>query len=78
MPGFDFDTLTDRRGTHSSQWDNMETLFGVSPKDGLGMWTADSDYATAPCVRDVVRAAADHSLFGYFADYRDYHDAIAW
>lgn len=78
MPGFDFDTLTDRRGTHSSQWDYMETLFGVSPKDGLAMWTADSDYGTAPCIREVVREAADHGVFGYFADYRDYHDAISW
>ena len=57
MTGFDFDTLTDRRGTHSSQWDNMEPFYGVSPKDGLAMWTADSDYGTAPCIREVVRAA---------------------
>jgi cysteine-S-conjugate beta-lyase len=78
MPGFDFDTLTDRRGTHSSQWDNMEPLFGVSPKDGLGMWTADADYGTAPCIREVVREAANHGQFGYFADYRDYNVAISW
>jgi cysteine-S-conjugate beta-lyase len=78
MPGFDFETLTDRRGDHSSQWDNMEPLFGVSPKDGLGMWTADSDYGTAPCIRRAVREVADHGVFGYFADYRDYHDAISW
>ncbi len=78
MSRFDFDTLIDRRGTHSSQWDRMEPLFGVSPQDGLGMWTADSDYGTAPCVRSVVREAAEHGVFGYFADYGDYNDAISW
>ncbi|WP_347312398.1 MalY/PatB family protein [Defluviimonas sp. SAOS-178_SWC] len=73
-----FDDLIDRRGTHSSKWDLMEKLFGVSPKDGLAMWTADSDYATAPCVRDVVREAAEQGVFGYFADYGPYHESICW
>ena len=45
-----FDTPIDRRGMLQSKWDKMEDLFGVSPDDGLAMWTADSDYATAPCV----------------------------
>ncbi len=74
----DFDDPIDRRGTHSTKWDRMEQFFGVSPKDGLAMWTADSDYPTAPCIRDAVRAAADHGLFGYTWPYPDYLDAIAW
>lgn len=73
-----FDDIIDRRGTHSSKWDLMEKLFGVSPADGLAMWTADSDYATAPCVRDVVREAAEQGVFGYFGDYSAYADAICW
>ena len=71
-----FDDVIDRRGTHSSKWDLMEKLFGVSPADGLAMWTADSDYATAPCVSDVVRGAAEQGVFGYFGDYSAYTDAI--
>lgn len=71
-----FDDVIDRRGTHSSKWDLMEKLFGVSPEDGLAMWTADSDYATAPCVSDVVREAAEQGVFGYFGDYSAYTDAI--
>ncbi len=78
MSRFDFDTFVDRRGTHSSKWDLMEKLFGVSPEDGLAMWTADSDYPTAPCVREAVRDAAEFGIFGYFGDYGAYHDAIAW
>ncbi len=78
MSRFDFDTFIDRRGTHSSKWDMMETLFGVPAEDGLAMWTADSDYPTAPCVSAAVRAAANVGVFGYFADYGAYNDAIAW
>ncbi len=74
----DFDDVIDRRGTHSSKWDLMEKFFGVSPKDGLAMWTADSDYATAPCVREAVREAAEQGVFGYFGDYNDYHSSICW
>ena len=33
----DFDEVIDRRGTHSSKWDTMEELFGVSPDSGLSM-----------------------------------------
>lgn len=73
-----FDDPIDRRGTHSSKWDKMEQLFGVSAEDGLAMWTADSDYATAPCVIDAVRQAADLGVFGYSWEHLAYRDAIQW
>ena len=74
----DFETPIERRGTYSSKWDTMEQLFGVSQHDGLAMWTADSDYATAPCVTEALRAAADHGVFGYSWDYPDYKAAVCW
>ncbi len=74
----DFNTPIDRRGTNSSKWDLMERLCGVSPDDGLAMWTADSDFATAPCVIDAVHAAADHGNFGYVYEYPKYFEAIQW
>lgn len=73
-----FDQNIDRRGTGSTKWDLMEPLFGVSPTDGLAMWTADSDYPTAPCVRDALRAALDHGIFGYHSGNPAYGDAIQW
>jgi cystathionine beta-lyase len=73
-----FDDPIDRRGTHSSKWDKMESLFGVSPDDGLAMWTADSDYATAPCVIAALREAVDHGVFGYSWEYPAYFEAIQW
>ncbi|WP_027235598.1 MalY/PatB family protein [Leisingera caerulea] len=74
----DFDTIIDRRGTHSSKWDKMEALFGVSPQDGLAMWTADSDYQTAPCVIEAVKKAAEHGVFGYSWQHPEYLQAVQW
>ncbi|WP_027244936.1 MalY/PatB family protein [Leisingera daeponensis] len=74
----DFDTIIDRRGTRSSKWDKMETLFGVSPQDGLAMWTADSDYQTAPCVIEAVKKAAEHGVFGYSWQHPEYLQAVQW
>lgn len=73
-----FTDLIDRRGTFSSKWDKMEKLYGVSPEDGLAMWTADSDYATAPCVIEAVRRAADHGVFGYSWQHPAYLQAVQW
>jgi hypothetical protein len=73
-----FNTPTDRRGTHSSKWDKMEQLYGVSPDDGLAMWTADSDYQTAPCVIDAVRRAAEHGVFGYSWKHPEYLASVQW
>lgn len=73
-----FNTPIDRRGTNSTKWDRMEKLYGVSPEDGLAMWTADSDYQTAPCVIAAVKAAADHGVFGYGFEDDAYLGAIKW
>jgi len=73
-----FNSPIDRRGTNSTKWDLMEQLYGVSPDDGLAMWTADSDYQTAPCVIDAVKAAAEHGVFGYGIEDDAYLSAIQW
>lgn len=74
----DFNTIIERRGTQSSKWDKMEQLFGVSQEDGLSMWTADSDYQTAPCVIEAARKAVEHGVFGYSWEYDAYKEAVAW
>jgi len=73
-----FDDPIDRHGTRSTKWDQMEKYFGVPDDNGLAMWTADSDYPTAACVRDALHAAADHGVFGYSWEYPEYLDAIRW
>lgn len=74
----DFSTIIDRRGKLQSKWDKMERGFGVSPDDGLAMWTADSDYKTAPCVLDALQKAVDHGVFGYSWEHDDYLKAVQW
>lgn len=76
-PRFDFDTRIDRRGTHCGKWDKMETLFGVSPDDGIAMWVADMDFQAPPAVREALGRAVEHGVFGYFGDDADYRAAVA-
>lgn len=73
-----FNEVPDRRNTHSSKWDKMEILFDVSPKDGLSMWTADSDYPTAECVTESLRKAVEFGVHGYFCGFGESTAAIAW
>ncbi|MEC8666596.1 MAG: aminotransferase class I/II-fold pyridoxal phosphate-dependent enzyme, partial [Pseudomonadota bacterium] len=74
----DFDTLIERRGTHSAKWDKMEDFCGVSSDDGIPMWVADMDFRPPQSVLASVRDYADHGIFGYFGDDSAYLDAICW
>jgi cysteine-S-conjugate beta-lyase len=73
---FDFDEPIDRRGTHSSKWDMMQGLYGVSPEDGIAMWVADMDFRAPPAVNAALAAAAEHGVHGYFGDDRAFKAAI--
>ncbi|WP_194097882.1 MalY/PatB family protein [Marivivens aquimaris] len=74
----DFDREIDRIGTHSVKWDMMEAIYGVPAEDGIAMWVADMDFAAPDCVQKVVTDMADHGVFGYFGDDRDYLSSIQW
>lgn len=74
----DFDTPIDRRGTHSMKWDLMETLYGVSPDDGISMWVADMDFKPPQCVADSIKDLHAHGIYGYFGDDSKYKAAISW
>ena len=76
---FNFDEVINRIGTHSSKWDTMETIYGVSPKTGSSMWVADMDCRAPPAVQDALAEALDHGVHGYFGDDSDYRSAlIGW
>ncbi len=69
MYSFDFDTVTDRRGTGSLKWD---------VGDGeLPMWVADMDFPTAPCVREAVEKRVAHGVFGYSVIPDGWYEAYA-
>ncbi|WP_324751508.1 MalY/PatB family protein [Roseovarius sp. Pro17] len=73
-----FDEIIDRVGTHSSKWDMMEPIYGVSPKDGIAMWVADMDFRPPACVSNAIAAMHDHGIYGYFGDEGAYRAAIQW
>ena len=54
---YQFDRITDRRGTGSVKWDIQE--------NELPMWVADMDFPAAPCIRRAIEARAAHGVFGY-------------
>jgi cystathionine beta-lyase len=53
-----FDQVVDRRGTNSLKW----RRFGP---DVLPLWVADMDFPAPELVRQVLRRAIDHGVFGY-------------
>ncbi|WP_151717356.1 MalY/PatB family protein [Gemmobacter serpentinus] len=78
MTSPDFDEQIDRIGTHSVKWDMMETLYGVSPQDGIAMWVADMEFRPPACVQAAVEKMAAHGLYGYYGDEAEYLAAIRW
>lgn len=66
---YDFDRLTDRRGTYSYKWDVAE--------GELPMWVADMDFVTAPAVLDAIVRRAEHGIFGYSSTPDEYFLAVS-
>lgn len=72
---YGFDREIDRRGTNSLKYD-----FAVEmghPADVLPLWVADMDFQTPPGVREALRRAVDHGIFGYSDGKEDYYSAVA-
>lgn len=77
MEKFDFDSLTDRHGTHCVKWDSKppvtcEDVSRLNPSvqpgwraDLIPMWVADMDFKTAPCIIKALHNRVDHGIFGY-------------
>ena len=52
---YDFDKMTDRRGTGSLKWD--------VPERELPMWVADMDFETAPEIVETLHGRVGHGVF---------------
>ncbi len=74
---FDFDRVIERRGTHSSKWDNIARLSGIESPDALAMWVADMDFAAPPGVTAALAAETEHAVHGYYADTGSWAAALA-
>ena len=64
----DFDRVIERRGTHSSKWDNIARLSGIKSPDAIPMWVADMDFAAPPGVTAALTAELQRAVHGYYAD----------
>lgn len=68
---YDFDKITDRRGTGSFKWDVAE--------GELPMWVADMDFEAAPEILEALKKRLDHGIFGYSVIPDEWYDAyIHW
>ncbi|MGN6573282.1 MAG: MalY/PatB family protein [Pseudolabrys sp.] len=65
---FDFDRVIARRGTHSSKWDNMAKLSGITAPDAIPMWVADMDFTAPPGVTAALTEEIQRATHGYYAD----------
>ena len=65
---FDFDRAIERRDTHSSKWDNMAKLSGITAADAIPMWVADMEFAAPPGVTEALAAETRRAVHGYYAD----------
>ena len=60
---YDFDKVTDRRGTGALKHDVLEERYGHA--DLLPLWVADMDFDTPPFIVEALRRRLDHPIFGY-------------
>src|ERR1700731_2789179 len=74
---FDFDRIIERRGTHSSKWDNIARLSGIESPDAIAMWVADMDFAAPPGVTSALTAEIRCAVHGYYADTGSWALALA-
>jgi cystathionine beta-lyase len=56
---FDFNAVTERRGTASMKWDKYKG------KDIIPLWVADMDFSSPPAVIEALHQRVAHGVFGY-------------
>lgn len=70
---YNFDELTDRRGTRSMKWDE------TSLEDVIPLWVADMDFKAAPAIQRAVVERARQGIYGYALVPDSYYEAVtAW
>lgn len=73
MTQYNFDKLTQRRGTNSYKWDE------ANDPDVIPVWVADMDFETAPCIVKALQERVAHGIFGYTFVPESYYEAvISW
>ncbi|KXS50319.1 MAG: cystathione beta-lyase [Halanaerobium sp. 4-GBenrich] len=77
MEKFDFSKLENRTNTMSAKWDKRKEIF--NNENVLPLWVADSDWQTAPAVKESLLKRAEEGIFGYsFADQSVEEAVLNW
>jgi len=61
---YDFDTIYNRFGSHSTKFDQQIRVYGKGSVE-VGMGIADIDFKAAPCITDALNARMKHENWGY-------------
>ena len=75
MMNYDFDKVTERKGTNSLKYDFL--VERGKPSDALPLWIADMDFPSPEEVRNALRNKIDHGIFGYSDPKESYFQAIS-
>ncbi len=67
---YDFDKLTNRRGTACVKWDTCPD------EEVIPMWIADMDFEVAPKIVDALRRRVEHKIYGYNIVPESYYTAV--
>lgn len=73
--GFNFDKITDRKGTNCIKYD-----FAIErgmPENVLPLWVADMDFPTVPEVIEDLKKAVSNGIFGYSEAKSEYFKALS-
>lgn len=72
---FDFDRITDRRGTDCIKYDKLKDTFGRD--DIIPMFIADMDFEIPPFISEAIAERASHKVYGYGFRGDSWYDAVA-
>ena len=75
MKKYDFDKITDRRGTGALKYDVLAERYGRD--DLLPLWVADMDFETPDFIVEALRRRLDHPVFGYTTEPAEYWPTVA-
>ncbi len=67
---YDFNKLTNRRGTACVKWDECHD------DDVIPMWVADMDFEVAPCIVKALQERVSHPIYGYNIVPESYYESV--
>ena len=72
--GYNFDRIIDRKNTNCIKYDFMEEFH--RPSDVMPLWVADMDFQAPEEIREALKQAAEHGIYGYTDTKPDYDEAV--